>query len=78
VVPKYASLAWAVLSAMIVIVLLGSLGTFPQWLMDLVPFVHPPKLPGATFDIVPIGWLLLVAVAGIAVGLTAFRRRDLR
>ena len=78
VVPKYASLAWAVLSAMIVIVLLGSLGTFPQWLMDLVPFVHPPKLPGATFDIVPIGWLLLVAVAGMAVGLTAFRRRDLR
>ncbi|MET9214307.1 MULTISPECIES: ABC transporter permease [unclassified Nocardia] len=78
VVPKYASLAWAVLSAMIVVVLLGSLGTFPQWLMDLVPFVHPPKLPGAAFDIVPLGWLLLVAVAGIAVGLTAFRRRDLR
>ncbi|MFD5176791.1 ABC transporter permease [Nocardia sp. NPDC058379] len=78
VVPKYASLAWAVLSAMIVVVLLGSLGTFPQWLMDLVPFVHPPKLPGAAFDIVPLGWLLLVAVVGIAVGLTAFRRRDLR
>ncbi|MEV6218552.1 ABC transporter permease [Nocardia sp. NPDC051833] len=78
VVPKYASLAWAVLSAMIVVVLLGALGTFPQWLMDLVPFVHPPKLPGAAFDIVPIGWLLLIAVAGITVGLTAFRRRDLR
>ncbi|MEV0064599.1 ABC transporter permease [Nocardia sp. NPDC050718] len=78
VVPKYASLAWAVLSAMIVVVLLGALGTFPQWLMDLVPFVHPPKLPGAAFDIIPIGWLLLIAVAGITVGLTAFRRRDLR
>lgn len=78
VIPKYASLAWAVLSAMIVIVLLGALGTFPQWLMDLVPFVHPPKLPGAAFDIVPIGWLLLIAALGIAVGLIAFRRRDLR
>ncbi|MGW6729113.1 ABC transporter permease [Nocardia sp. NPDC055029] len=78
VVPKYASLAWAVLSAMIVIVLLGSLGTFPQWLMDLVPFVHPPKLPGASFDIVPIAWLLAVAIAGTVLGLAAFRRRDLR
>ncbi|MFD6391498.1 ABC transporter permease [Nocardia sp. NPDC060259] len=77
-VPKYASLAWAVLSAMIVIVLLGSLGTFPQWLMDLVPFVHPPKLPGASFDIVPIAWLLAVAIAGTVLGLAAFRRRDLR
>ncbi|MFE7721408.1 ABC transporter permease [Nocardia rhizosphaerihabitans] len=78
VVPKYASLAWAVLSAMIVIVLLGSLGTFPQWLMDLVPFVHPPKLPGATFTLAPIAWLLAVTIAGTVLGLAAFRRRDLR
>lgn len=78
VVPKYATLAWAVLSATVVILLLGSLGTFPQWLMDLVPFVHPPKLPGAAFDLVPVAWLLVVAMAGIAVGLIAFRRRDLR
>ncbi|MEV6361144.1 ABC transporter permease [Nocardia asteroides] len=76
--PKYAPLAWAVLSAMIVILLLGSLGAFPQWLMDLVPFVHPPKLPGAEFSATPVLWLGLVAMAGIAVGLTAFRRRDLR
>lgn len=78
VVPKYASLAWAVLSAMIVIVLLGSLGTFPQWLMDLVPFVHPPKLPGASFTLAPIAWLLAVTIAGTVLGLAAFRRRDLR
>ncbi|WP_336082160.1 ABC transporter permease [Nocardia sp. SSK8] len=78
VVPKYAALAWAVLSAMIVLFLLGSLGGLPQWMLDLVPFVHPPKLPGAAFDAVPIGWLLAVAVAGLAVGVFAFRRRDLR
>ncbi|GGN98087.1 ABC transporter permease [Nocardia rhizosphaerihabitans] len=78
VVPKYAPLAWAVLSAMIVIVLLGSLGTFPQWLMDLVPFVHPPKLPGASFALAPIAWLLAVTIAGTVLGLAAFRRRDLR
>ncbi|MGW6117405.1 ABC transporter permease [Nocardia sp. NPDC055165] len=76
--PKYAALAWGVLSAMIVIFVLGSLGSFSQWILDLVPFVHPPKLPGAPFDMVPIGYLLALAGAGIAVGLMAFRRRDLR
>jgi ABC-2 type transport system permease protein len=76
--PKYAALAWGVLSAMIVIFLLGSLGSFSQWILDLVPFVHPPKLPGAAFDIVPIAYLAALAGAGILVGLLAFRRRDLR
>ncbi|WP_280305013.1 ABC transporter permease [Nocardia neocaledoniensis] len=76
--PKYAAAAWAVLSAMIGIELLGAFGTLPQGVLDLVPFVHPPKLPGGTFEITPILWLLLVAAAGIAVGLIAFRRRDLR
>ncbi|MGC4993052.1 ABC transporter permease [Nocardia salmonicida] len=76
--PKYAALAWGVLSAMIVIFLLGSLGSFPQWILDLVPFIHPPKLPGAAFDLVPIAYLIALAGAGILVGLIAFRRRDLR
>ncbi|MFD4459313.1 ABC transporter permease [Nocardia sp. NPDC058480] len=76
--PKYAALAWGVLSAMIVIFLLGSLGSFSQWILDLVPFVHPPKLPGAAFDIAPIAYLTVFAGAGILVGLMAFRRRDLR
>ncbi|KQY34948.1 MULTISPECIES: ABC transporter permease [Nocardia] len=76
--PKYAALAWGVLSAMIVIFLLGSLGSFPQWILDLVPFIHPPKLPGAAFDLVPIAYLIALAGAGILVGLMAFRRRDLR
>ncbi|MFD6108245.1 ABC transporter permease, partial [Nocardia salmonicida] len=76
--PKYAALAWGVLSAMIVIFLLGSLGSFPQWILDLVPFIHPPKLPGAAFDLVPIAYLIALAGAGILVGLMTFRRRDLR
>ncbi|WP_405145595.1 ABC transporter permease [Nocardia salmonicida] len=76
--PKYAALAWGVLSAMIVIFLLGSLGSFPQWILDLVPFIHPPKLPGAAFDLVPIAYLIALAGVGILVGLMAFRRRDLR
>ncbi|MFC4372773.1 ABC transporter permease [Nocardia halotolerans] len=78
VLPRYAPLSWGVLSAMIVIFLLGSLDGLPQPMLDLVPFVHPPKLPGADFTATPIAWLLALALTGITVGLLAFRRRDLR
>ncbi|GGK33607.1 tetronasin ABC transporter integral membrane protein [Nocardia camponoti] len=77
-VPRFAALAWAALSVMILVLLVGSLGTFPQYVMDLVPFVHPPKLPGASFDAVPLVWLTLIAVLIAAAGSVAFRRRDLR
>ncbi|MFF0543730.1 ABC transporter permease [Nocardia thailandica] len=76
--PRFATAAWAVLSAMIVIFLLGSLDGLPGWVMDLVPFAHPPKLPSAPFEAAPVLWLGAIAAVGLAAGLVAFRRRDLR
>ncbi|MEU2034391.1 ABC transporter permease [Nocardia amamiensis] len=77
VVPRFAPVAWAVLSAMVVIFFVGSLDGLPQWTVDLVPFVHPPKFPGAEFQAKPVLWLLGIAAALLAVGIAAFRRRDL-
>lgn len=77
-VPRFAPVAWGVLSAMVVIFFVGSLDGLPQWIVDLVPFVHPPKLPGAEFQAAPVLWLLAIAAALLAVGIAAFRRRDLR
>ncbi|WP_373862856.1 ABC transporter permease, partial [Nocardia amamiensis] len=77
VVPRFAPVAWAVLSAMVVVFFVGSLDGLPQWTVDLVPFVHPPKLPGAEFQAKPVLWLLGIAAALLAVGIAAFRRRDL-
>ncbi|SNY75494.1 ABC-2 type transport system permease protein [Nocardia amikacinitolerans] len=76
--PRYTPVAWGVLSGMIVIFFVGSLDGLPQWVVDLVPFVHPPKLPGAAFEATPILWLLGIAAALLAVGVAAYRRRDLR
>ncbi|WP_054813946.1 ABC transporter permease [Nocardia arizonensis] len=78
IAPRFAPVAWGVLSAMLVVFFLGALDGLPQWLVDLVPFVHPPKLPGAPMDWTPVLWLLGIAAALLAVGLAAFRRRDLR
>ncbi|MFI7675027.1 ABC transporter permease [Actinophytocola sp. NPDC049390] len=65
--------------ALVVFLLLGQLGPIfelPQWAMNVSPFTHTPKLPGAEFTATPIVWLTLVAAALIAIGLAGFRRRD--
>ncbi|MFR9753527.1 ABC transporter permease [Nocardia sp. 004] len=76
--PRFAPVAWGVLSAMVVIFFLGSLDGLPQWMIDLVPFIHPPKLPGAQFQAQPVLWLLVIAVGLLSFGFTTFHRRDLR
>ncbi|WP_194833614.1 ABC transporter permease [Nocardia sp. XZ_19_369] len=78
IAPRFTPIAWGVLSVLIVIFFIGSLDGLPQWLVDLVPFVHPPKLPGAEFQAAPVLWLLGIAAVLLAVGIVAFRRRDLR
>lgn len=44
--------------------------------MDFSPFAHVPRLPGGTVTAAPLVWLVVVAVALTAAGLTALRRRD--
>jgi ABC-2 type transport system permease protein len=75
--PRFTPVAWGVLVTFIAVYLLGSLGNSPQWLIDLEPFTHIPRL-GADFTPAPLFWLLAVDAALIAIGAIAFRRRDLR
>ncbi|MFI6772609.1 ABC transporter permease [Nocardia sp. NPDC050412] len=76
--PRYTPVAWGVLSTMIIIFVVGALDGLPQWTRDLVPFTHPPKLPGSSFEATPILWLLGIVVVLLGVGIAGFRRRDLR
>lgn len=76
--PRFAPAAWGVLGAVLVVFFLGALDGLPRWLVDVVPFTHPPKLPGAPFEWRPVLWLLGVAAVLLAVGIAGFRRRDLR
>jgi ABC-2 type transport system permease protein len=55
----------------------GPLLKLNQWVMDLSPFAHLPKLPGAPVNLTPIITLTCVTALLTAVGLTGFRRRDL-
>jgi ABC-2 type transport system permease protein len=74
--PRFTIAAWG---ALVVFLLLGQLGPvlqLDQWALDLSPFTHVPNLPGAELAWAPVLWLLAATAALAALGLAAFRRRD--
>jgi ABC-2 type transport system permease protein len=75
--PRFTPVAWGVLVGFVGLYLLGSLSGSPQWLLDLEPFTHIPRV-GGDFNATPILWLLAIDTALIVLGAMAFRRRDLR
>ena len=75
--PRFTPVAWGALVGFVALYLTGSLARFPQWLLDLQPFAHIPRV-GPDFTAVPVLWLLAIDAALIVVGALTFRRRDLR
>ena len=77
-VPRFTPVAWGVFVAFIAVYFLGSISAMPQWVLDLTPFAHVPRVPGQPFHAAPLLWLLAVDVVLTLIGLAAFRRRDVR
>ncbi|MFI6002298.1 ABC transporter permease [Streptomyces sp. NPDC051366] len=76
--PKYAAAAWAVAGAALTLGWIGPALNLPQAVLNLSPFAHLPKLPGAeALAWAPLLVLTALAAALLAAGLTALRRRDL-
>ena len=68
---------WAILGVVLAVTMFGEPLQLSQWLLDLSPFVHLPRLPAATFTATPLLWLVVVAALLAGAGLAAFHRRDL-
>jgi ABC-2 type transport system permease protein len=76
VAPRFTPVAWGVLVGFVALYLIGELSGLPQWVLDLEPFAHIPLVARDTFTAVPLLALLAIDAALIALGMAAFRRRD--
>jgi ABC-2 type transport system permease protein len=75
--PRLTSLSWGVLVACLLFGQLGEILQFPQWLLNLSPFTHVPDLPLGDVTLVPLVWLVAVAVLLVMVGIAGLQRRDI-
>ena len=76
--PRWIPAVWAVFVAALVLGEFGALWDLPQWLMDVSPFVHSPRMPAIDSSSTGLLPLTVVAVVFIAIGLMGWRRRDLQ
>ncbi|MCZ2812072.1 MULTISPECIES: hypothetical protein [unclassified Modestobacter] len=69
--------AWSVFGVLLVVTLFAEPFDWPGWVSDLSPLAQTPTVPAEAWAAAPL--LVLAALAGVlvAVGLAAFRRRDL-
>ena len=56
----------------------GTLWRLPNWLLDLSPFAHSPKLPGGAVSVSQFALLLVAAVLLAALGFVRWRNRDVQ
>jgi ABC-2 type transport system permease protein len=75
--PRFAAVAWGALGLCVILVLVGAALRLDQWVMDLSPFTHLPRVPGAAVAATPLVLLLAVAVALGGAGLAGLRRRGI-
>ncbi|MFV5992448.1 ABC transporter permease [Streptomyces sp. NPDC056231] len=76
--PKAAVASWGVVGICLALGWIGPAVNMPQPVMNLSPFSHLPKLPGTEMQWPPALWLTTGAVALVAAGLGALRRRDVQ
>nr|MDT0660550.1 ABC transporter permease [Micromonospora sp. DSM 115978] len=75
--PRLSAGGWVVLGLCALLGQFGALLQLSQGLLDVSPFTHLPKLPGASVSAAPLLLLVVLAAAITAVGLAGLRRRDM-
>lgn len=75
--PRFTSFAWLYLVYSFVVVYLGGLLQFPNWMSNLSPYGHIPKLPVQEMNYMSISVLLIIAIVFTITGFISYNRRDI-
>jgi ABC-2 type transport system permease protein len=75
--PRLTFLSWGALLGVFVIELLGELLQIGQWVQDISPFTHVPKVLASEFSAMPMFLLTIAALALVVTGLFGLQRRSI-
>ena len=78
IAPKLTGLSWIYLLYSFIVVYLGGLLQFPEWLGKLSPFGQIPKLPVEDMDFMRASILTIIAGVITAVGFIGYNKRDIQ
>lgn len=76
--PQWSLGAWVLLVGALLVEEVGALLELPQWMRDVSPFAHAPRLPGADMQWLPVLVLLGIAAVLLVAAVARFRARDVR
>jgi ABC-2 type transport system permease protein len=76
-IPRWIGAAWALFAVFVVVGEFGSLWQLPDWVLQLSPFAHSPRLPGGEVVVGSLTGLVVAAAVLAALGFVGWRRRDL-
>ena len=75
--PSLSGLTWLYLGYSFLVVYLGGMLKFPDWIGNLSPFGHIPKIPVEEMDYLSVFILTVVAIVITAVGFYGYNKRDI-
>ena len=77
-VPKRTGLTWLYLGYSFFVVYMGGILQLPEWLAELSPFGHIPKLPVEGMDLTKMSILTALAIALTVIGFIGYNKRDIQ
>jgi ABC-2 type transport system permease protein len=75
--PRKTSFSWAMVGFAFFVVYLGGVLQLPEWVTNLSPFTHIPRIPAEEFDVLPLLVLTAVAAVLMLIGWFGYSRRDI-
>lgn len=76
-IPKLSSLVWLYVTYCFIVIYLGGLLDFPNWMLNLSVFVHIPRIPVDEMEFGAMIIVTLLAAFFTAIGFFGYRKRDI-